>query len=302
MTIVLFGWRIVHLRFWPHVCFEHYAAQYCSTLFRVSPVLRAIVTYRLETSRLYFSKRKLHVMRYCGTVCCLRHLFCADSGVSFFTARVTSRRRTHIFDAANGRSRFLLALQYVQSLRFSFQVKLRGYLRTFHFAQKTIFVSIHPSKNCGLETHQQQRQKKREKELLTMITSVRNASRQASRRALSSKRGVVGGGRALGSRRAPGKLPMASTVLSKSSLFRPLFYSTERVLQLRSGKAKADQPKVLYDASNETENCGVGLIASLKSDRSRRVVDLADEMLVRMSHRGGCGCDPASGDGAGELV
>lgn len=26
----------------------------------------------------------------------------------------------------------------------------------------------------------------------------------------------------------------------------------------------------------------------------------ADEMLVRMSHRGGCGCDPASGDGAGE--
>jgi glutamate synthase domain-containing protein 1 len=29
-------------------------------------------------------------------------------------------------------------------------------------------------------------------------------------------------------------------------------------------------------------------------------VEQADEMLVRMSHRGGCGCDPASGDGAGE--
>ena len=25
-------------------------------------------------------------------------------------------------------------------------------------------------------------------------------------------------------------------------------------------------------------------------------------MLVRMSHRGGCGCDPRSGDGAGMLV
>jgi len=30
-------------------------------------------------------------------------------------------------------------------------------------------------------------------------------------------------------------------------------------------------------------------------------VEQADEMLVRMSHRGGCGCDPNSGDGAGML-
>ena len=32
------------------------------------------------------------------------------------------------------------------------------------------------------------------------------------------------------------------------------------------------------------------------------MIDQADEMLVRMSHRGGCGCDPNSGDGAGVLV
>jgi len=57
----------------------------------------------------------------------------------------------------------------------------------------------------------------------------------------------------------------------------------------------------LYDAKDEKENCGVGLIANLKSKPSRHVVDVADEMLVRMSHRGGCGCDPASGDGAGEF-
>ena len=91
----------------------------------------------------------------------------------------------------------------------------------------------------------------------------------------------------------------------RNSIFRPgtggvLEYSTERILQLRSGKSPAEQPKVLYDAKHETENCGVGLIASLKSVPSRHVVDVADEMLVRMSHRGGCGCDPASGDGAGE--
>lgn len=79
-------------------------------------------------------------------------------------------------------------------------------------------------------------------------------------------------------------------------------YTSERVLQLRSGKTKAQQPKVLYDPTRETENCGVGLVASLKSIPSRRVVDDADEMLVRMSHRGGCGCDPASGDGAGKSI
>jgi Glutamine amidotransferases class-II len=101
------------------------------------------------------------------------------------------------------------------------------------------------------------------------------------------------------------------SALSRSSLVRPannpllscnlsLSYTTERILQLRSGKTASQQPKVLYDPKNEKENCGVGLIASLKSVPSRHVVDVADEMLVRMSHRGGCGCDPASGDGAGE--
>lgn len=76
-------------------------------------------------------------------------------------------------------------------------------------------------------------------------------------------------------------------------------YTTERVVKLRSG---SDKPQAtLYDATRETENCGVGLVASLKSVASRRVVEDADEMLVRMSHRGGVGCDPCSGDGAGVL-
>ena len=60
--------------------------------------------------------------------------------------------------------------------------------------------------------------------------------------------------------------------------------------------------KSLYDPASETENCGVGMVASLYKTPSRRVVADADEMLVRMSHRGGCGCDPNSGDGAGIMV
>jgi hypothetical protein len=87
-------------------------------------------------------------------------------------------------------------------------------------------------------------------------------------------------------------------LLKKSS--GALFYSTEKIVASKSGREKGNLPKTLYNSASETENCGVGLVASLKSIPSRRVVDDADEMLVRMSHRGGCGCDPASGDGAGK--
>ena len=70
----------------------------------------------------------------------------------------------------------------------------------------------------------------------------------------------------------------------------------------RNGGNHKDTIKTLYDPSRETENCGVGLIASLKSVPSRDIVLRVDEMLVRMAHRGGCGCDPASGDGSGMFV
>ena len=129
-----------------------------------------------------------------------------------------------------------------------------------------------------------------------MIPSTRFASRQALRR--GSRRSIT----SIASRRS--SLPVASSLRS-SWIFRPaasLQYTTESVLKLRSGKAADEQPKVVYDPSRETENCGVGLIASLKSTPSRHVVEVADEMLVRMAHRGGCGFDPASGDGAGELI
>jgi glutamate synthase domain-containing protein 1 len=58
----------------------------------------------------------------------------------------------------------------------------------------------------------------------------------------------------------------------------------------------------LYDSSQEKDSCGVGLVAHLKKIPSRSIVVDANEMLVRMSHRGGCGCEPNAGDGAGMLV
>ena len=58
----------------------------------------------------------------------------------------------------------------------------------------------------------------------------------------------------------------------------------------------------LYDAAKELDSCGVGMVAHLKGKPSHEIVRDANTMLVRMAHRGGCGCDPASGDGAGILT
>ena len=58
----------------------------------------------------------------------------------------------------------------------------------------------------------------------------------------------------------------------------------------------------LYDPAMERDNCGVGLVAHLQKQASRAIVEDANEMMVRMHHRGGCGCDPKDGDGAGMLV
>ena len=58
----------------------------------------------------------------------------------------------------------------------------------------------------------------------------------------------------------------------------------------------------LYRKEFEHDACGIGFVASLKGIKSHRIVQDAIKMLIRMDHRGACGCDPNSGDGAGVLV
>ncbi|MBN1404187.1 MAG: glutamate synthase large subunit [Opitutales bacterium] len=55
----------------------------------------------------------------------------------------------------------------------------------------------------------------------------------------------------------------------------------------------------LYDPRNEHDNCGVGFICQLKGKKSHDIVENALKMVRNMDHRGGCGCDPQTGDGAG---
>ncbi len=58
----------------------------------------------------------------------------------------------------------------------------------------------------------------------------------------------------------------------------------------------------LYDPANETENCGVGFVAHIKGKRSHSIVTDAARILLHMDHRGGCGCEENTGDGAGILT
>ncbi|XVE64377.1 hypothetical protein DITRI_Ditri07aG0096200 [Diplodiscus trichospermus] len=62
------------------------------------------------------------------------------------------------------------------------------------------------------------------------------------------------------------------------------------------------KPLGLYDPSFDKDSCGVGFVAELSGDSSRKTITDALEMLIRMSHRGACGCETNTGDGAGILV
>lgn len=58
----------------------------------------------------------------------------------------------------------------------------------------------------------------------------------------------------------------------------------------------------LYDPQFEHENCGIGLIVDMKGRKSHDIVQGALEICVNLDHRGGCGCDPITGDGAGIFI
>jgi glutamate synthase domain-containing protein 1 len=58
----------------------------------------------------------------------------------------------------------------------------------------------------------------------------------------------------------------------------------------------------LYDPAFEHDACGVGMVCNLKGVRSHDVVHKALQILINLSHRGACGCDETTGDGAGILM
>jgi glutamate synthase domain-containing protein 2/glutamate synthase domain-containing protein 1/glutamate synthase domain-containing protein 3 len=58
----------------------------------------------------------------------------------------------------------------------------------------------------------------------------------------------------------------------------------------------------LYNPAFERDACGVGFVAHLKGEKSHEIVAQGLEVLKNLKHRGACGCDPLTGDGAGILL
>lgn len=62
------------------------------------------------------------------------------------------------------------------------------------------------------------------------------------------------------------------------------------------------QKQGLYDPRFEKDSCGVGFVAHIKGKASHQIIVDAIHALEQMEHRGGCGCEANTGDGAGILT
>jgi glutamate synthase domain-containing protein 2/glutamate synthase domain-containing protein 1/glutamate synthase domain-containing protein 3 len=58
----------------------------------------------------------------------------------------------------------------------------------------------------------------------------------------------------------------------------------------------------LYDPQHEHDACGVGFLVHLKGQRSHRLIRDGITALNNLNHRGACGCEVNTGDGAGVLI
>jgi glutamate synthase (NADPH) large chain len=58
----------------------------------------------------------------------------------------------------------------------------------------------------------------------------------------------------------------------------------------------------LYHPSHEHDACGMGFVVNLSGEKSHDIVRKGIEILINLTHRGACGCDPETGDGAGVLI
>ena len=65
---------------------------------------------------------------------------------------------------------------------------------------------------------------------------------------------------------------------------------------------KRPERQGLYDPQFEHESCGVGFVANMKGEKSHEIVEQGLQILVNLEHRGACGFEENTGDGAGILI
>ena len=73
----------------------------------------------------------------------------------------------------------------------------------------------------------------------------------------------------------------------------------QRAISKGAGGDAADYDELRYEGFGPS---GIGLIVDMKGRKSHDIVKGALEICVNLDHRGGCGCDPITGDGAGIFI
>src|SRR5512139_223377 len=58
----------------------------------------------------------------------------------------------------------------------------------------------------------------------------------------------------------------------------------------------------LYDPRFEHDSCGIGFVVDAHGRKSHSIVEQAVQVLLNLEHRGACGCEKNTGDGAGILM
>jgi glutamate synthase (ferredoxin) len=78
----------------------------------------------------------------------------------------------------------------------------------------------------------------------------------------------------------------------------------KRSAQERQSRRSPGRPgkQGLYDPWFEHEACGVGFVVDVKGRKSHRILQQAIQVLRNLDHRGACGCEANTGDGAGVLI
>ncbi len=78
--------------------------------------------------------------------------------------------------------------------------------------------------------------------------------------------------------------------------------TTQRHNQPARVQAVAPPKQGLYDPRFEHDSCGVGFVVNIKGKKSHPIVQQALQVLRNLQHRGACGSEANTGDGAGILM
>src|SRR5579859_5827490 len=74
-------------------------------------------------------------------------------------------------------------------------------------------------------------------------------------------------------------------------------------MMMRHNRTNAPPPaQGLYHPAQEHDACGIGFVANVRGHKSHEIVSKGIQVLLNLAHRGACGCDAETGDGAGVLI